>query len=583
MNFLTNPTRYLFFTGKGGVGKTSLSCTTAIALADKGYKVFLVCTDPASNLSDVLGVAIGSSRAVHQEVPGLQAVNIDPEKSAEKYRERVIGPYRGKLPDSALTSMEEQLSGACTMEIAAFDEFAGLLGNGEALREFDYVIFDTAPTGHTLRLLQLPSAWDGFFETNTTGTSCLGPLAGLTKQQQMYKETIKTLTSAKLTTVVLVCRADGPSLREAARTSIELSRLGMSNQKLIVNGMFKAVSDDPLALAWEERGQKALAAIPDVLAGIGRALAPLLPFAPLGVAKLRLLWQAMLGGTIQIPASQAFVRDLPPGRQELFNDISKQGKGVIMAMGKGGVGKTTMATELACFLVTKGHKVLLATTDPAAHLDFSLADDVKLLSVARIDPREETKKYAAMVMSEAGRNLDEQGKKLLAEDMRSPCTEEIAVFQAFARMVDQGEDHFIVLDTAPTGHTLLLMDAARAYHREVQRAAQKVPAEVEKLLPRMRDPDYTKIVIVTLPETTPVHEAKQLEKDLQRAGITSYAWIINQSLAPLVVSDPLLQTKQREEIPHIRKLMAEKSARVYLSAWDIRLTGEGGKGMGIEG
>lgn len=572
MNFLTNPTRYLFFTGKGGVGKTSLSCTTAIALADKGYKVFLVCTDPASNLSDVLGAAIGSSRVVHPEVPGLQAVNIDPEKSAEKYRERVIGPYRGKLPDSALASMEEQLSGACTMEIAAFDEFAGLLGNSEALREFDYVVFDTAPTGHTLRLLQLPSAWDGFFETNTTGTSCLGPLAGLTKQQQMYKETIKTLTSAELTTVVLVCRADGPSLREAARTSIELSRLEMSNQKLIVNGMFKAVSDDPLALAWEERGQKALAAIPDVLAGIGRALAPLLPFAPLGVAKLRLLWQAMRGGTIQIPASQAFVRDLPPGRQELFNDISKQGKGVIMAMGKGGVGKTTMATELACFLVTKGHKVLLATTDPAAHLDFSLADDVKLLTVARIDPQEETKKYAAMVMSEAGRNLDEQGKKLLAEDMRSPCTEEIAVFQAFARMVDQGEDHFIVLDTAPTGHTLLLMDAARAYHREVQRAAQKVPAEVEKLLPRMRDPDYTKIVIVTLPETTPVHEAKQLEKDLQRAGITSYAWIINQSLAPLVVSDPLLQTKQREEIPHIRKLMAEKAARVYLSAWDIRLT-----------
>ncbi len=481
MDFLIKPTRYLFFTGKGGVGKTSLSCATAVALADQGNKVFLVCTDPASNLSEVMGVEIGASLTSHPDVPGLQAVNIDPEEAAKQYREKVIGPYRGKLPDAALASMEEQLSGACTMEIAAFDEFAALLGNKEVLQDFDYVIFDTAPTGHTLRLLQLPSAWDGFIETNTTGTSCLGPLAGLTQQHQMYKNTIKTMTNQKLTTVVLVCRADKASLDEAARTSVELSALGMHNQKLAINGVFKSSSDDELAHAWRSRTQKALAELPDVLIKIERIEIPLLPFSPLGREKLCSLWQAMLGVTINIPTVEAVVEKmLLPSLEELFQAIEKQGKGVIMTMGKGGVGKTTMATELAQFLIRKGHKVLLATTDPAAHLDFSLGESLEHLTVAKIDPKDETKKYTDKVMTEAGSHLDEQGKKLLAEDLRSPCTEEIAVFQAFAKMIDQGENQFIVLDTAPTGHTLLLLDAARAYHREVKRSTQQMPEEVEK-------------------------------------------------------------------------------------------------------
>ncbi len=573
MSFLENPTRFLLFTGKGGVGKTSLSCATAIALADSGNKVFLVCTDPASNLTEVLDVEVGATPTNISTVPGLQAINIDPEEAASRYRERVIGPYRDKLPEAAVTSMEEQLSGACTMEIAAFDEFAGLLGNKEMLQDFDYIIFDTAPTGHTLRLLQLPSAWDGFIETNTTGTSCLGPLAGLTQQHQMYKDTIATLTDPEMTTVVLVCRADTPSLDEAARTSVELSALGMDNQKLVINGVFSSSSDDNLALAWQTRTRSALAAMPEVLVNDDRIETPLLPFSPLGVEKLRSLWQAMLGETIHIPTVETIdEKALPPNLTELFNTIEKQGNGVVMTMGKGGVGKTTMATELAKYLVQEGHKVLLATTDPAAHLDFSLGENLEHLTVARIDPKEETRKYTEKVMSEAGKHLDEQGKNLLAEDLRSPCTEEIAVFQAFAQMIDQGEDRFIVLDTAPTGHTLLLLDAARAYHREVERTTQQLPEEVEKLLPRMRDQDYTKVLIVTLPEVTPIQEAKQLEKDLERAGIASHAWIINQSLAPLTISDPLLQTKQQEEFPHIQKLMQENGAKVYLAKWDEYLS-----------
>ena len=567
MDFLIKPTRFLFFTGKGGVGKTSLSCATAVSLADQGNKIFLVCTDPASNLSEVMGVQIGASPANHPGVPGLQAINIDPEVAASKYRERIIGPYRGKLPEVALVAMEEQLSGACTMEIAAFDEFAGLLGNRD-LHKFDYVIFDTAPTGHTLRLLQLPSAWDGFIEANTTGTSCLGPLAGLTQQHQMYKNTIATLTDREMTTVILVSRPEPASLDEAARTSAELSALGMDNQKLVINGVFSSSSKDRLAQAWHKRTHNALAALPEVLSRIDRIETPLLPFLPLGVEKLRLFWQAMLGKSIDVPTIKSDGKEiLPPSPVALFREIELQGKGVIMAMGKGGVGKTFIATELAKYLAQKGHDVLLATTDPAAHLDFSLGDTIECLKVARIDPKEEIRKYTDKVMLEVGKKLDEQGRNLLAEDLRSPCTEEIAVFQAFAKLVDQGEDRYIVLDTAPTGHTLLLLDAAQAYHREVERMTQQIPEQVQKLLPRMRDPDYTKILIITLPEMTPVHEAGQLERDLERASISSYAWIINQSLAPLDITDPFLAAKRQEEFQYISQVMNQYSDHVFLEAW----------------
>ena len=567
MNFLIKPTRFLFFTGKGGVGKTSLSCATAVALADQGNKIFLVCTDPASNLSEVLGLQIGTSPANHPDVPGLQAINIDPEVAASKYRERIVGPYRGKLPEVALVAMEEQLSGACTMEIAAFDEFAGLLGNRD-LHKFDYVIFDTAPTGHTLRLLQLPSAWDGFIEANTTGTSCLGPLAGLTQQHQMYKKTIATLTDREMTTVILVSRPEPASLDEAARTSAELSALGMDNQKLVINGVFSSSSKDRLAQAWHKRTHNALAALPEVLSRIDRIETPLLPFLPLGVEKLRLFWQAMLGKSIDVSTIKSGGKEiLPPSPVALFREIELQGKGVIMTMGKGGVGKTFIATELAKYLAQKGHDVLLATTDPAAHLDFSLGDTIECLKVSRIDPKEEIRKYTDKVMLEVGKKLDEQGRNLLAEDLRSPCTEEIAVFQAFAKLVDQGEDRYIVLDTAPTGHTLLLLDAARAYHREVERMTQQIPEQVQKLLPRMRDPDYTKILIITLPEMTPVHEAGQLERDLERASISSYAWIINQSLAPLDITDPFLAAKRQEEFQYISQVMNQYSDHVFLEAW----------------
>ena len=577
MKFLEQTTRNLFLTGKGGVGKTSVACAAAVRLADAGKKVLLVSTDPASNLDEVLGTPLGHHPTVVPSVPGLSAMNLDPEKSAAEYRERMVGPYRGQLPAAAVASMEEQFSGSCTLEIAAFDEFSRLLGDASATREFDHVIFDTAPTGHTLRLLTLPSAWAGFMEKNTTGTSCLGPLAGLQAQQKLYQDTVKALGDPKVTTLVLVARAEGTALREAARTSNELAGLGVKNQHLVVNGVFQATDlTDPYALAMQKRGETAMDAIPSELKDLPRTSIPLSGGGVLGVEALRSLGvptttsSMAAKSVVSAEASEPKLLTLPPLLGELIEDLAEKKRGVILAMGKGGVGKTTVAAAVAVALAERGFTVHLSTTDPAAHIAAAVAGETLAnLSVSRIDPVAETAKYSAEVMSNAGGGLDEQGKSLLAEDLRSPCTEEIAVFRAFADAVAQGSDGFVVLDTAPTGHTVLLLDSALAYHREVTRQSNQMPEAVEQLLPRLRDPDYTRVLIVTLPEATPVHEAASLQRDLRRAEIEPYAWVINQCLSPLTIHDPLLQERQLHEEPYIREVMEKQSHRTSLIPWQI--------------
>jgi arsenite-transporting ATPase len=530
--------------------------------------VLLVSTDPASNLDEVLATTLGINPVPVDDVPGLFAMNVDPEEAAKQYRERVVAPYRELLPESAVKSIEEQLSGACTLEIAAFEEFAKLLGDAQATINFDHVIFDTAPTGHTLRLLQLPSAWSGFIETNVGGTSCLGPLAGLQAQHELYDNTVSALSDAAQTTIYLVSRPESAALAE--RTHYELDAIGLCNQRLIVNGVFhSSLPSDAVAQALERRGTEALAAMPEGIGKLPHTEIQLVPRSLIGVEALRFLGEPNTSAS-RVAAPTHNAQELPPSVAELIPLLAAQGKGVIMTMGKGGVGKTTVAAAVAVELARLGFSVQLTTTDPAAHLAMTVGAITPGLSVSRIDPVAETPAYTEEVLRESGEGLDEKGRALLEEDLRSPCTEEIAIFRAFAQMVNNGNEGFVVIDTAPTGHTLLLLDAANAYHREVERSLAYIPESVRQLLPQLRNPEFTKVLIVTLPEATPVHEAARLQEDLQRAGISPFAWIVNQSFYASGTSDPVLAERGALELRYIDEVQQKLATTVVLIPWQVK-------------
>ncbi len=565
-----SPTRHLFFTGKGGVGKTALSCAVAIALADRGKRVLLVSTDPASNLDEMLGVGLGSRSTAIPGVANLQAMNIDPEAAAEAYRVRVLAPYEGVKTPEEVRTIREQLSGACTTEIAAFDKFAGLLSGADVDDGFDHVVFDTAPTGHTLRLLQLPRAWTNFLEASEHGASCLGPHSGLTMQHDRFAAAMGALTDPQRTTVVLVARPNASALNEASRTAAELRTLGVENQMLVVNATFRAQDPtDPVAMAFERRSTAALGAMPPSLRSLPRIEVPLRSFNMVGLAALRALLAEQKTETAPPRQRTKRAPDLP-ALSSLVNELATHGHGLVLVMGKGGVGKTTVAAAVAVELASRGLNVHLSTTDPAAHVAATVDGKVANLTVSRIDPVAETAAYVEGVMARKGRDLDAQGQALLREDLRSPCTEEVAVFHAFSRLVSQARNGFVVLDTAPTGHTLLLLDATGSYHRDVMRGL--TPDEAKRLatpLMRLQNPDYTKVLLVTLPETTPVSEAAALQEDLRRAKIEPFAWVINASFAATNTVDPRLQERIVDELDQIARVGRELAKRIAIVPWMV--------------
>ncbi|MNS12758.1 Arsenical pump-driving ATPase [compost metagenome] len=564
-------TKYLFFTGKGGVGKTSLACATAIKLADKGKKVLLISTDPASNLEDVLQTEVSDKIKQHTNLKNLFTININPEASAEEYRDRVIDPLQGIAPPEEIKKIKEGLSGACTTEIASFDEFSRFITGEGDLDTYDQVIFDTAPTGHTIRLLELPAAWDTFLEDNPGGASCIGPSSALKSSKERYRKVVNSLRDAAQTTFYLVSRAETSTLKEAAKTSLELIELGMTNQRLLINGVFIPIDEtDAFANKMQQIAKKELSEIPEALKKLETTKYPLLPYNILGLEKLRSLFDTDLQKKIvndEISSTNEISHTLN-NLNVLIDELeSNNNSGLIMTMGKGGVGKTIVAATIATMLAKRGHKVLLTTTDPAAHIkDFmnQLNELPENLTIERIDPKVETANYIEKVVAQKGANLDEEGKKLLLEDLKSPCTEEVAVFHAFSKAIRTAKRQFVVMDTAPTGHTLLLLDTTGSYHREVLKNTTMNPEQIKTPYMSLQDGNFAKLLLVALPETTPMREAEALQNDLIRAGITPYGWVINQCLSAVDnLKDPLLKKRALSEGAIIKNVQEALSKRTF--------------------
>jgi arsenite-transporting ATPase len=554
-------TKYLFYTGKGGVGKTSAACATAVALADAGKKIMLVSTDPASNLQDVFETELNNKGVEIEGAPNLTVANFDPVEAAAEYRESVIAPYRGRLPEAVLKNMEEQLSGSCTVEIAAFNEFSNFIADEKVAVEFDHVIFDTAPTGHTLRMLQLPSAWTNFISENTHGASCLGQLAGLESKKEVYRYAVENLGDSEKTTLFLVTRPEPSPLREAERASAELFDTGIKNQVLVINGLLEE-HDDYISGTIFEKQQSALRDMPEALRGMNMYSIPLRPYNITGLENIRAF---LRNGRINL-RGDALKTDKINRLSDVIQDLYNSGKRVIFTMGKGGVGKTTIAAAIALGLAEKGKKVHLATTDPAAHLKFVL-DESYGITLSSIDEKKELDRYKEEVLGKARQTMSGDDLAYIEEDLRSPCTQEIAVFRAFAEIVDKSENEIVVIDTAPTGHTLLLLDSTQRYHREIQRSQGEIPETVKKLLPRLKNENETEVLIVALAEATPVYEAMRLQEDLNRAGINSKWWIINSSFYWVNTANALLKAKAGNEIKWINKVSEISRGNFAVIGW----------------
>lgn len=575
------PTEYLFFSGKGGVGKTTMACATAVAEADAGRKTLIVTTDPASNLADVFEQPIGHQVTPIAGVPNLWAMEIDPDKATEEYRERILGPFRAIMPEDVVKVLEEQFQSPCTTEMASFDRFVDFMDRGD----FDLVIFDTAPTGHTIRLLELPVDWSRHIEESAKGSgqTCLGPVQAIQESKAKYDRAIALLTNPAHTRFIFVLQPEQTAIFETERSAKELQGIGVQSQELIVNGILPVEAcDQPFFRKRHEMQQRHQAEI--------RSRFPL-PIREMllrdgevkGIASLREVAEALRGdgsGSLASvarevePIGEVIPSSLPAS--ELLKLLTPQngtGKAVFFT-GKGGVGKTVVSCAAALCLARQGVRALLLTTDPAAHigqvLDVPVGDrpapvpSTPGLWGARIDAKQATEEYKARILAEAKGRYSEDMLLAIREELESPCTEEMAAFDKFLAYLDSAEYDVVVFDTAPTGHTLRLLELPFDYSQQVKlmvtttQQGGALRAETQdrfnRVIARLRDPERTVFAFVLYPESTPVVEAYRASQDLAAAGIPTQFVVANQVIPADLATNSFFRSRQAMQTRYLREV-----------------------------
>ena len=542
-------TQFLFFSGKGGVGKTTMACTTAVAEADSGKRVLIVTTDPASNLADVFEHPIGHVVTAIEDVPGLWAMEIDPDAATAEYTDRTLAPIRAVFPPEIVRVMKEQLASPCTAEVAAFDRFADFMGRSALERSsdaFDLVIFDTAPTGHTVRLLELPAAWTTSIAKAEAGSgqTCIGPAAAIAEAKVKYERALAALRDGGRTRFVFVLQPERTAIAETLRASRELRRLGIETTELIVNGVLpEDEASTPFFAARIAMQERNLGEIAAQLPMSARRV-PLFDGEVRGAARLRAVVPLLADERAARPVfgvarDQAPARSNDPGAAIATLEPNGRARTIFFA-GKGGVGKTVMSCATAAWLAGQGQRTLLVTTDPAAHIGDVLGatvgpepapvDGVSGLFAARVDAKAAAAAYTDRVISDAvarGRGPDVIA--VMREELDSPCTEEIAAFDRFVDLASRDTFDMTVFDTAPTGHTMRLLELPIDWSRQID---VKVFASVDgaaaddvaknrfgRLIEMMREPAQSTFAFVVYPEATPIVEAERAIAELASVGI----------------------------------------------------------------
>jgi len=565
--------KYMFFSGKGGVGKTTMASATAIHYANEGRKVLIVTTDPASNLGDVFEQEIGHKITPIDGVKNLYAMEIEPDAATREYKERIIGPFREIMPGDVIASLEEQFNSPCTTEIASFDRFVDFMETDE----YEVVIFDTAPTGHTIRLLELPVDWSKHIEESTKGSgqTCLGPVQAIQESKDKYDRATALLKNPERTTFIFVMRPEELSLYETVRAMKELVAIGIRSGKIIINGILpqEVCGIDFFKTKYESQ-QKIIRETDQTVNGSKRYML-LRDEEVKGIDALRDVASHLFNGkknTFSLKRKIVYKSDFIIERPDIDGLwLPDNGTKRIFITGKGGVGKTTLSCIAALYISQKGFKTLLLTTDPAGHIGQVLDKKVgseptriaKNFDAVMIDQEEAFKQYKEKVLNDAKGKYSDDMLAAMEEELNSPCTEEMAAFDKFARFIESTDYDVIVFDTAPTGHTLRLLDLPFDYAKQVEmmvstgegaRAKEASQNRFKNIIRILKDKNHTVFSIVLYPEYTPIVESYRAMLDLKDAGIETQFVVANMILPEDVCTNDFFRNRRQMQMRYLEEV-----------------------------